>query len=100
MAERPSCSLDADGNLIAYQSIRVLLDHDGDGAIDMDNSLIDEIYSSLSTEYDNVQMEKLENLRNNFSQINEEIAIFILSDESTNLSNLFSWNIDKYLASD
>ena len=24
---------DADGNLIAYQSIRVLLDHDGDGAI-------------------------------------------------------------------
>jgi len=91
---------DADGNLIAYQSIRVLLDHDGDGAIDMDNSLIDEIYLSLSTEYDNVQMEKLENLRNNFSQINEEIAIFILSDESTNLSNLFSWNIDKYLASD
>ncbi len=25
---------DGEGNLIAYESIRVLLDHDGDGAID------------------------------------------------------------------
>ena len=53
--------------------------------------------SSLSLEYDDQQMENLESLRDNFSLINEDIAIFILSDESTNLSNLFSWNIEKYL---
>ena len=91
---------DADGNLIAYQSIGVLLDHDGDGAIVIDNSLVDEIFSSLSLEYDTTQMKKLESLRDNFSLINEDVAIFILSDESTNLSNLFSWNVEKYLLSD
>ena len=66
----------------------------------MDNSLVDEIFSSLSLEYDDSQMEYLESLRDNFSLINEDIAIFILSDETTNLSNLFSWNIEKYLSSD
>ena len=91
---------DEEGNLIAYESIGILLDHDRDGAIIMDNSLVDEIFSSLSLEYDNSQMENLESLRDNFSLINEDIAIFILSDETTNLSNLFSWNIEKYLSSD
>ena len=91
---------DNEGNLIAYQSIGVLLDHDGDGAIAIDNSLVDQIFSSLSLEYDTTQMEKLESLRDNFSLINEGVAIFILSDESTKLSNLFSWNVEKYLLSD
>jgi len=91
---------DEEGNLIAYESIGILLDHDRDGAIVMDNSLVDEIFSSLSLEYDDSQMEYLDSLRDNFSLINEDIAIFILSDETTNLSNLFSWNIEKYLSSD
>mgnify|MGYP001582076031 FL=1 len=91
---------DEEGNLIAYESIRILLDHDRDGAIVMDNSLVDEIFSSLSLEYDKSEMENLDSLRDNFSLINEDIAIFILTDETTNLSNLFSWNIEKYLSSD
>ena len=86
----------SDGNLLAYESIGFLVDHDRDGVITMDSGLVDEIIASLSQEYDEDEIENLKNASENFSLINEDIALFILSDQSTNLSNLFSWNLDKY----
>ena len=82
--------------MLAYESIGFLVDHDRDGVITMDSGLVDEIITSLSQEYEEDEIENLKNASENFSLINEEIALFILSDQSTNLSNLFSWNLDKY----
>ena len=86
---------DADGNLLGINSLRILVDHDRDGMIEMESDVVDDILNSLSPYYDKEEMNLIRSRIDQFSVINEEIAFYILNDNS-GVSNVFSWNIDKY----
>lgn len=86
---------DADGNLLGINSLRILVDHDRDGIIEMESDVVDDILNSLSPDYDKEEMNLIRSRIDQFSVINEEVAFYILNDNS-GVSNVFSWNIDKY----
>ena len=86
---------DADGNLLGINSLRILVDHDRDGMIEMESDVVDDILNSLSPDYDKEEMNLIRSRIDQFSVINEEVALYILNDNS-GVSNVFSWNIDKY----
>ena len=85
---------DGDGNLIALESLRILVDFNGDGTIEIGEDVKGEIISSLSLDYNDDEMSLIEN--NGVPNINESIALYILTDEKLGISNIYSWNIEKY----
>ena len=91
---------DAEGNLVGFESVRILVDFDRDGIIKLGSDVVDEILASLSPDYDEAEMSLAESRIEQFSVINEEIAFFILSDEISGVSNVYSWNLEKYFDSD
>lgn len=91
---------DAEGNLVGFESVRILVDFDRDGIIKLGSDVVDEILASLSPDYDEAEMSLAESRIEQFSVINEEIAFFILSDEISGVSNVYSWNLEKYFDSE
>ena len=87
---------DADGDLVGYASMNILVDYDRDGKIKLESDTVDKILASLSADYDDEEMSLVQLRKEQFSIINEEIAFYILADTKTGLSNIFSWNIEKY----
>ncbi len=85
-----------DGNLRSSKFIMILVDHDGDGAIRVADQVVDKIMDSAKKEYDEEEIEKAAARRNQMKLINDEVAIFILEDEESDLKNVFSWNLEKY----
>ena len=84
---------DADGNLLGINSLRILVDHDRDGMIEMESDVVDDILNSLSPDYDKEEMNLIRSRIDQFSVIIEEIALSILNDNIV-LSYVFSLNID------
>ena len=91
---------DADQNLIGFESIKILVDHDRDGMIKVDGSVMEEILNSLAPMYDEDEVELAESRIGQMSVINESIAFYILNDNGLGISNVFSWNIEKYFDSE
>jgi prepilin-type N-terminal cleavage/methylation domain-containing protein len=87
---------DADGNLVGFESVRILVDYDRDGMIKLGSDVVDEILASLTPDYDEDEISLVQSRIEQFSVINEEIAFFILSDEISGVSNVYSWNLEKY----
>ena len=85
---------DGDGNLISLDSLRILVDFNGDGTIEIGEDVKGQIISSLSLDYNDDEMSLIEN--NGVPNINESIALYILTDEKLGISNVYSWNIKKY----
>lgn len=85
---------DEDGNLISLESLRILVDFKGDGTIEIGEDTKGQIISSLSLDYNDDEMSLIEN--NGVPNINESIALYILTDEKLGISNIYSWNIEKY----
>ena len=85
---------DGDGNLISLDSLRILVDFNGDGTIEVGEDVKGQIISSLSSDYNDDEMSLIEN--NGVPNINESIALYILTDEKLGISNVYSWNIEKY----
>jgi len=85
---------DGDGNLISLDSLRILVDFNGDGTIEIGEDVKGQIISSLSLDYNDDEMSLIEN--NGVPNINESIALYILTDEKLGISNVYSWNIEKY----
>ena len=85
---------DGDGNLISLNSLKILVDFNGDGTIEIGEDVKGEIISSLSLDYDDDEMSLIEN--NGVPNINESIVLYILTDEKLGISNIYSWNIEKY----
>ena len=85
---------DGDGNLISLDSLRILVDFNGDGTIEVGEDVKGQIISSLSSDYNDDEMSLIEN--NGVPNINESIALYILTDEKLGISNIYSWNIEKY----
>ena len=65
---------DAEGNLVGFESVRILVDFDRDGRIKLGSDVVDEILASLSPDYDEAEMSLAESRIEQFSVINEEIA--------------------------
>ena len=91
---------DADGDLTGFESVRILVDYDRDGIIKLGSDIVEEILASLSPEYDEDEMDRVQSRIEQFSIINEEIAFFILSDAVSGVSNVYSWNLEKYFDSE
>jgi len=85
---------DGDGNLISLDSLKILVDFNGDGTIEIGEDVKGEIISSLSLDYNDDEMSLIEN--NGVPNINESIVLYILTDEKLGISNIYSWNIEKY----
>ena len=85
---------DGDGNLISLDSLKILVDFNGDGTIEIGEDVKGQIISSLSLDYNDDEMSLIEN--NGVPNINESIALYILTDEKLGISNIYSWNIEKY----
>ena len=85
---------DGDGNLISLESLRILVDFNGDGAIEIGEDVKGQIITSLSLDFNDEEMSRLET--NGVQNINESIAFYILTDEKLGISNIYSWNIEKY----
>ncbi|MDA0905882.1 MAG: type II secretion system protein, partial [Verrucomicrobia bacterium] len=84
---------DGDGNLISLDSLRILVDFNGDGTIEIGEDVKGEIISSLSLDYNDDEMSLIE--KNGVPNINESIVLYILTDEKLGISNIYSWNIEK-----
>lgn len=78
----------------------LIVDHDGDGAIELDDSLLDAIVSNFSKDFDSGQLELASQRRDQMKTVYQGVAVFLLYDEVSELSNIYSWNIEKYLESD
>ena len=85
---------DGDGNLIGLDSLSILVDFNGDGVIEIGEDIKGKIVSSLSLDYNEEEMSLIET--NGVQNINESIALYILTDEKLGISNIYSWNIEKY----
>jgi len=85
---------DGDGNLISLNSLKILVDFNGDGTIEIGEDVKGEIISSLSLDYNDDEMSLIE--KNGVPNINESIVLYILTDEKLGISNIYSWNIEKY----
>ena len=85
---------DGDGNLISLDSLKILVDFNGDGTIEIGEDVKGEIISSLSLDYNDDEMSLIE--KNGVPNINESIVLYILTDEKLGISNIYSWNIEKY----
>ncbi len=86
--------LNDDGKIIGFGNLQMLVDQDGDGAILLSDEVVDEILSSLSADYSSNQINNID--RDIFSVVNQPIIIFLLSDDKEEVTNVFSWDIDKY----
>ena len=85
---------DGDGNLISFESLMILIDFNGDGAIEIGEDVAGQIFTSLSTDFNEEEMMKID--AKVLQSINESIAFYILSDQKSGVSNIYSWNIEKY----
>jgi prepilin-type N-terminal cleavage/methylation domain-containing protein len=85
---------DGEGNLISLNSLRILVDWNGDGSIELGEDTKAQIVENLSLDYNEEEMSLIES--NGIQNINESIALFILNDDKLSISNVYSWNIEKY----
>lgn len=83
-----------EGNIFGFGNLKILVDQDGDGAILLNDGLVQEILDSLSLDYSSDQIDEIE--RDIFSVVNQPIIFLLLNDSKEDLSNVFSWNVEKY----
>ena len=75
--------------------IRILVDYDGDGLIELSTQVVDEIKAALKSDYDAEQIEEAEE---KFRVIRDKVAIYVLEDANgeTDSQNVFSWDIKSF----
>ena len=76
--------------------IRILVDQDGDGLIELSSSIGEKVIQALKREND---PDIAEEARDKLLVIRDKVGIFVLNDLSgeTDTQNVFSWNVSKYL---
>ena len=73
--------------------IYMVVDRDGDGLIELEESAFNDIKDALLREYDS---ELIDAAGDNLKVIHEKVGIYVLNDGGDGKS-VFSWNIEKYL---
>ena len=72
----------------------ILTDQNGDGAIEMDESLVEEILESLSNDFSRTEIQNVD--RETFRVVYDKIIILLLEDEDLDVRNVYSWNVEKF----
>lgn len=85
---------DENGKLIGAENVMILVDQDGDGTIQLQSNLVEDILNSLKIDYSTSELDQVD--RDSFSKVHEKAVIFILNDDDLDLQNIFSWNIQKF----
>ena len=77
------------------RDIRILVDQDGDGLIELSSQALDEIKTALQSQF---EIEEIEQASEKFKVIRDKVAIYVIEDPSgeTDSENVFSWDIKKY----
>jgi prepilin-type N-terminal cleavage/methylation domain-containing protein len=78
----------------ASQKLYILTDQDGDGVIKMDETLVDEILESLSSDFSTNEIQNID--REIFRMVYDKIIILLLEDEDLDVRNVYSWNVEKF----
>ena len=78
----------------ASQKLYILTDQDGDGVIEMDETLVDEILESLSSDFSTNEIQNID--REIFRMVYDKIIILLLEDEDLDVRNVYSWNVEKF----
>ena len=82
--------------LIGLSGLSILVDQNNDGVIELDDSFLDDIISNLKLDYTSSEVAKVEDNKKQVKNLNESI-IFYFNDDVSELSNIYTWNIEKYL---
>ena len=79
------------------RDIRLLVDYNGDGLIELSEDAVDEIKLALQSDY---ETELIEQAAEKFRVIRDKVAIYVIEDPNgeTDSENVFSWDIKKYFA--
>jgi prepilin-type N-terminal cleavage/methylation domain-containing protein len=83
--------------LIGLSGLSILVDQNNDGVIELDDSFLDDIISNLKLDYTSSEVDKVKDNKEQVKNLNESIAIMLLNDDVSELSNIYTWNIEKYL---
>ena len=72
-----------------------LVDHDGDGLIELSSQAVDEIKEALTSDYES---DEIDEASEKFKVIRDKVGIYVLEDPSgdSDSGNVFSWDIKKY----
>jgi len=73
--------------------IFIVVDRNGDGLIELDESAFNDIKDALLREFDS---KKIDAAEDNLKVIHEKVGIYVLNDGGDG-KNVFSWNIEKNL---
>ena len=85
---------DSEGKLIGANNIGILVDQNGDGLIELDSSLSNDILQSLTIDYSASEIQAVDVEK--FGRIHEKVAIFLLQDDDLDVQNVYSWNVEKF----
>jgi prepilin-type N-terminal cleavage/methylation domain-containing protein len=85
---------DSEGKLIGANNIGILVDQNGDGLIELDPSLSNDILQSLTIDYSASEIQAVDVEK--FGRIREKVAIFLLQDDDLDVQNVYSWNVEKF----
>jgi hypothetical protein len=79
------------------RNIQIVVDQDGDGLIELSSEVVNEIKEALKSDYDS---EVVEEAAEKFKVIRDKVGIFVLEDKTGEYDseNVFSWDIQKFLA--
>jgi len=79
------------------RNIQIVVDQNGDGLIELSSEVVNEIKEALKSDYDS---EIVEEAAEKFKVIRDKVGIFVLEDKSGEFDseNVFSWDIQKFLA--
>ena len=79
--------------------IRIVVDHDGDGLIKLEEKDLGDIISALKVDYDS---EVVDAAKDKLRVIRDKVGIFVLFDDTGDwdTQSAFSWDVDKFLQSD
>ena len=79
------------------RKIRMVVDQNGDGLIELSSQAVEEIKNALKTDYEE---ETVEEAAEKFKVIRDKVGIYVLTDMTgeTDTENVFSWDIKKYLS--
>jgi prepilin-type N-terminal cleavage/methylation domain-containing protein len=79
------------------RNIQIVVDQNGDGLIELSSEVVNEIKEALKSDYDS---EIVEEAAEKFKVIRDKVGIFVLEDKTGEFDseNVFSWDIQKFLA--
>ena len=72
------------GHLVGYKSLKVLVDYDGDGVINLPPHVVEDILKSLKSEYSQDELQNID--LEEFARVHEKVIFYISENKSSESS--------------